>query len=138
MSVSGISVVPTNYYQPSGSPSQFQQEFGELVSSLNSGSLSGAQQAYSSLSQLHGSGQGPSANPNSPFSQALSQIGQDLQSGNLTAAQQTLSSLQQARGGHHHHGHHSGGDSSTTSASTATSSSGSATSSTTNTLNITA
>jgi hypothetical protein len=71
-----------------------QQSFAALVSSLNSGDLSDAQQAYSSLSQLQ-----RFANPNRPFGQAMSQIGQALQNGDLPAAQQALSSLQLARGG---------------------------------------
>jgi hypothetical protein len=76
-----------------------QQSFRELVSFLNSCDLSGAQKAYSSLSQLQSGGQGRFANPNGPFSRALSEIGQALQNGNLTGAQQALSSLQHARGG---------------------------------------
>jgi hypothetical protein len=70
------------------------QSLVALVSSLKSGDLSGAQQAYASLSQLQTNG---SANPNG-FAQALSQIGQALQSGDLAGAQQALSSLQRPRG----------------------------------------
>ena len=70
------------------------QSFVALVSSLNSGDLSGAQQAYSGLSQLQ-----RFANPNGPFAQAMSQIGQALQSGDLIAAQQAMSSLQRTRNG---------------------------------------
>src|SRR5215475_5119118 len=69
-----------------------QQSLAALVTSLNSGDLSGAQQAYSSLSQLQ-----RFANPNRPFGQAMSQIGQALQNGDLPAAQQALSSLQLTR-----------------------------------------
>ncbi len=69
-----------------------QQSFVALVNSLNSGDLPGAQQAYSSLSQLQ-----RFANPNGPFAQAMGEIGQALQSGDLTAAQQALSSLQRGR-----------------------------------------
>jgi hypothetical protein len=68
-----------------------QQSFVALVSSLNSGDLSGAQQAYSSLSELQ-----RFANPNGQFAQAMSQIGEALQGGDLTGAQQALSSLQRA------------------------------------------
>jgi hypothetical protein len=71
------------------------QSFVALVSSLKSGDLSGARQAYSSLSQLQTGG---SANPNGVFAQAMSQIGQALQSGDLAGAQQALSSLQRVRG----------------------------------------
>ena len=68
------------------------QSFLALANSLNSGDLSGAQQAYSSLSQLQ-----RFANANGPFAQAMGQIGQALQSGDLAAAQQALSSLQRGR-----------------------------------------
>src|SRR5215470_14420976 len=120
MSISGISSASASAYQSSGGPSEFQQDLRALVSSLKSGDLSGAQQAYAALSKLQANGQGPPAN--SPFSQALNQIGESLQNNNLSGAQQALSSLQQARGGHHHGGHHGGGASTTTPASTATSS----------------
>jgi hypothetical protein len=69
-----------------------QQSFAALVNSLNSGDLSGAQQAYGSLSQLQSA-----ANPNGQFAQAMQQIGQALQGGDLTGAQQALSSLQRGR-----------------------------------------
>jgi hypothetical protein len=71
------------------------QSFVALVSSLNAGDLSGAQQAYLSLSQLQTNG---AANPNGVFAQAMSQIGQALQSGDLAGAQQALSSLPRGRG----------------------------------------
>jgi hypothetical protein len=71
------------------------QSFVALISSLKAGDLPGAQQAYSSLSQLQTGG---SANPNGVFAQAMSQIGQALQSGDLAGAQQALSSLQRAPG----------------------------------------
>jgi hypothetical protein len=69
-----------------------QQSFVALVSSLNSGDLAGAQQAYSSLNQLQ-----RFANPNGQFAQAMSEIGQALQGGDLTGAQQALPSLQRVR-----------------------------------------
>ncbi len=65
-----------------------QQSFVALASSLNAGDLSGAQQAYSSLSQFQ-----EFVDPNGPLARAISQIGQALQSGDLTAAQKALSSL---------------------------------------------
>jgi hypothetical protein len=68
------------------------QAFVALANSLNSGDLSAAQQAYSSLSQLQ-----RLANPNGQFRQAMNQIGQALQGGDLTAAQQALSSLERGR-----------------------------------------
>jgi hypothetical protein len=69
-----------------------QRSFVALVDSLKSGDLSGAQQAYSSLSQLQ-----RFANPNGQFAQVMSQIGQALQGGDVTGAQQALSSLQRGR-----------------------------------------
>lgn len=71
------------------------QSFVALLDALKSGDLSGAQQAYSSLSQLQTNGP---ANANGAFAQAMSQIGQALQSGDLAGAQQALSSLQRPRG----------------------------------------
>jgi hypothetical protein len=68
------------------------QSFVALANSLNSGDLSGAQQAYSSLSQTQ-----RFANPNGPFAQAMGQIGEALQGGDLAAAQRALSSLQRGR-----------------------------------------
>jgi hypothetical protein len=71
------------------------QSLVALVSSLRAGDLSGAQQAYSSLSQLETGG---SANRNGASAQAMSQIGQALASGDLAGAQQALSSLPRVRG----------------------------------------
>jgi hypothetical protein len=70
-----------------------------LVSALSSDDLSGAQQAYSALSQLQGGGQAQLANANGPFAQAMSRVGQALESGDLTGAQQALASLQRGRRG---------------------------------------
>ena len=69
-----------------------QQSFVALAYSLNSGDLSGAQQAYSSLMQLQ-----RFANPNGQFAQAMSEVGQALQGGDLTGAQQAFASLQRGR-----------------------------------------
>jgi hypothetical protein len=76
-----------------------QQSVAALVSSLNSGDLSGAQQAYLSLSQLQNSSQVQFPNRNGPFTQAMTQIGQALQNGDLAGAQQALSSVQRGRRG---------------------------------------
>ncbi len=83
---------------------QDRQAFNQLTNALQSGDLTAAQNAYSTLASS------PMAQGNSPFAQAIQQIGQDLQSGDASAladAQKVLSSLQQARGHHHHH--HGGG-----------------------------
>jgi hypothetical protein len=111
VSISGISTFSPASSQTPDTQAAFRQQFNQLVGALQSGSLSDAQQAYATLSQLQSSGQGPSANSNSPLSQTLNQIGQDLQNGDLSGAQNALSSLQQSQGGHHHH-HHGGGGSS--------------------------
>jgi outer membrane protein assembly factor BamD (BamD/ComL family) len=117
VAISSISGCTTNPFQSQTNQANFRQTFNQLVSALNSGDLSTAQQAFSALSQLQSNGQGPSANSNSPLAKALSQIGQALQSGDLAGAQQALSTLQQAHQGHHHghHGHHGGDGSSTSS-----------------------
>jgi hypothetical protein len=73
------------------------QIFAALAASLNSGDLSAAQQAYSSLSQLQSGDQARFANPNGPFAQAMGRIGEALQSGDLMGAQQALASLQRGR-----------------------------------------
>jgi hypothetical protein len=106
MTVSGISSSPAKNYQ-NNPVNDFRQTFADLVKSIKSGDLQGAQQDYASLTQLQNNGQGPPANSNSPLNQALSQIGQALQNGDISGAQQVLSTLaQQAQGTHHHHHHH--------------------------------
>ena len=119
MAVSGIS--PSSQLPPQSaqsSQSDPQQLFSQLASAISSGNLTGAQQAYTQLTQSLGS----NVNPNSPVGQALNQIGQELQSGSISGAQQALTSLQQqlqagqtgqASKGHHHHGGggHRGGSS---------------------------
>ncbi len=106
MAISGVSLgAPTSFQNPNDP----RQQFIQLAKAINSGDLTGAQQAYAVLSQTLGSNaDNPSASSNDPVSQALAAIGQALQSGDIGAAQQALSSLQQAqgaRGHHHHHGH---------------------------------
>ena len=82
---------------PTGQPSTFRQDFQNLVAAIKSGDLTGAQTAYTALSQLQPAGTSGHANS---FQQALTQIGNDLQAGNMQGAQQTLGSLPQ---------HHQGG-----------------------------
>lgn len=122
MSISSVSGLSANSTQATSNQANFRQTFTDLVGALNSGNLSDAQQAYSVLSQLQNSGQGPSPNSSTPLAQALNQIGQDLKNGDVTGARQTLASLQQAQGGHHHHhGHHAhGADASSSSQTTPT------------------
>jgi hypothetical protein len=138
MAISGVSLAsPTNVQNPADP----RQQLLALAKAINSGNLTGAQQAFAQLSQTLGgnsTGSGSSGSntntktntntnkPNDPFSQALDAIGQALQSGDISGAQQALASLQQqAQSGraHHHHGGHRGGGGSNggTNASTATS-----------------
>jgi hypothetical protein len=130
MAISGVSLAsPTNFQNPADP----RQQLLALAKAINSGNLTGAQQAFAQLSQTLGgnsNGGGGSNtntnNPNDPFSQALDAIGQALQSGDISGAQQALASLQQqAQSGraHHHHGGHRGGAGANggTNASTATS-----------------
>src|ERR1039457_6584803 len=113
------------------------QAFGQLTSAIQSGDLSAAQSAYTTLTQ---------AQPNQgsgPFSQALSQIGDALQSDDIGKAQQALAALQQQmqtmKGAHHHHGHHhGGGGDKSQSASASPSSSSDPTTASTNLVDVTA
>jgi hypothetical protein len=105
MSVSSISQNNPQQYL------QIRNDFQTLAQALQSGNLSAAQSAYSSLQDQQNGTQAPGGN--SAISSAFSSLGQALQSGNLSAAQQAFSSIQtaaqsaqQAHGG----GHHGGGD----------------------------
>jgi hypothetical protein len=128
MSVSGISSYSNNYHASNaqGASSQRGSDFKNLVQSLKSGDLSGAQQAYAALAQALPANASSSSNGQAgTFSTDLQAIGKALQSGDLSGAQQALSKLQQdgkaiqqAHGAHHHH--HAGSAASTASATTAT------------------
>jgi len=95
---------------------QRQQDFQSLASSLQSGDLSGAQQAYSDLQALDSANiTSTSSTSSSNLQQDFTKLGQDLQAGNLTQAQQDFTQLKtdsqtvlSKNGGavHHHHGHH--------------------------------
>ena len=102
--------------QPSGQQSGFGQDFQQLVQAIQSGDLTAAQQAFTTLNQLiegnssqSGATDGSAAtgSQTSPFLQALNQIGSDLQSGDITDAQTALTSLTQQMQSHQHH--HQGG-----------------------------
>jgi len=87
--------------------STFQQDrkaFGQLVSALQSGDQSAAQDAYNTLASS------PLAQGNSPLAQTLQQIGQDLQNGDTQGALKALTSLQQQQAHGHHHHHHGGSE----------------------------
>jgi hypothetical protein len=101
------------------------QEFKALADDLQSGDLSGAQKALSSLQQLlpdftpatAGLTQSSDATTSSgtgsdisPITTNLTALGQALQSGDLSGAQNDFQKLMQALqsigAGHHHHHHH--------------------------------
>ncbi len=71
---------------------QRQQNFKALGSSLQSGDLAGAQQAFATIMANNPAA---ASNPNSP----LAQIGQALQSGNLAGAQQAAQAWRGLHGG---------------------------------------
>jgi hypothetical protein len=81
---------------------QFKQDFKQLASSLQSGDLTGAQQAYAALQQLQQSNQsgGQSSNgqqassTNNPIQNDFAALGSALQSGDLSSAQSAFSQLQ--------------------------------------------
>jgi hypothetical protein len=98
MAVSIIESPSANAYPPTAAE-VFRQQFTQLVQSLQSGDLSGAQQAYASLGQKHNG-------VNDPYAEVLSQIGQALLSGDLSGAQQALAPLEQQFGSQAHGAHH--------------------------------
>jgi hypothetical protein len=75
---------------------QFQQEFQQLGSDLQTGSQSAIKQDYAALQALvpQGSAASPTASSN-PIIQSFHQLGQDLQAGNASAAKQDYSTLKQ-------------------------------------------
>ena len=125
MAVSGISSssIPSTQATNQQNPPQL---FVQLIKSIQSGDLSGAQQAYSSLSQSQGSNAG---DPNDPFAQAMNQIGKSLKSGDIGGAQQALATLQHELEGKHqtHHHHRHGGGSPPPAPTTVTATDGSST-----------
>lgn len=91
---------------------KFQQEFQQLGSDLQNGTLSAARQDFSRLRGLVG--QGSSSSPtssststSSPVVQSFKQLGQDLQSGSVSAARRDYATLKQdfqkIAQSHHHH-----------------------------------
>ena len=105
MSISPVS--SSAAYQPA-QPGDARQDFLQLIKSIKSGDLTGAQQAYDAFTQSQAAS-GAQPDPNSPFAKALSQIGAALKSGNIDQAQQALAGLQNQIRGSHHHRHHGGG-----------------------------
>ncbi len=111
-----MSISPTAAatYPTSGSYVNWKNGLDQLVQAVQSGNVTASQQAYATLSQQLGSGNGSASNGQSnPSAQALNQIGTALQSGDIGGAQQALSALQQqlqARPHHHRQHSHGGGN----------------------------
>ena len=108
MSVSGVSSTEGSYQtnQQTGWQ-QVVNDFNQLGQALQSGSLTGAQQAFTTLQQdMQSVSQSQSSQGQSTQQQsALNQLGQALQSGDLSGAQQAFAALKTSQ----HHHHHSGG-----------------------------
>lgn len=122
MSISSISSSAPVYQPPQQDP--VSQNFQQLAQALQSGDLSSAQAAYTTLTQnLPNKTADGASSQNTPFQQGLAAIGTALQSGNLSGAQQALQTLQsQMKGAHHGHHHHHSQSQATGSASSPTSS----------------
>ena len=115
-----ISAISSSGASPISNFQTFRQDFSQLVSALQSGDLSDAQNAYATLSSS------PLAQGNGPFAQAIQQIGNYLQQGDLADAQKAMTALQQQMQAHgHHHHHHGGGLQGASDASSASSTNGS-------------
>ncbi len=108
---------------PKTQPDQLHSDFASLLSAVQSGDMSSAQQALTAVqsdvsaadatyspSSQSGSSQPPSA---------LQSLFNAVQSGDATGAQQALTQLKSGHGHHHHH-HASGGTNDQTSTSTTT------------------
>ena len=119
MDISAVSS-STAAYQPNTQNAQ-RQNFQQLMQSLQSGDLSGAQAAYATLTQ---NAPAPGAATNNPIQQAISTIGSALQSGDLAGAQKAMQSLQQTMKSHHGHHHHKASSSQDQSSTSAQSSTG--------------
>ena len=104
MSTNSISSVTPPYPPPAQNGAQ--QDFQALAQAVQAGNLSGAQQAYATLTQSMPQS-GASANGAvNPFQQAIASIGGALQSGDVSGAQQGLQTMQQGMKSHHGHRHH--------------------------------
>jgi outer membrane protein assembly factor BamD (BamD/ComL family) len=144
----------TSTTTPTESPvQQVQQDYLQLANALQSGSLTGAQSAFTALEQALQTQSGTSttaaatsATSNDPIANDLSSLSQALTSGNLTQAQSAFSQLQtdiqaaqqsgasqaqnatqpqkfQTDESHRHHHHHGGDDGGSSSQSSSSTSS---------------
>jgi len=133
MSVQGVSGTTNPYLSNvQGGYSGAGSAFKNLVSALQSGDLTGAQNAYSALQsvfQANGVAQRTSSTSSngeqSQVSTDFAALGKALQSGNISAAQDAMKKLaqdmQSSRRAHHHHHHHGTRAASDTTASSSTS-----------------
>jgi hypothetical protein len=112
MSFSGIGA--TQSANAAGAASAYKQsasDFKALAQALQSGDLSGAQQAFAALQQDSPwvsravAGATPSGATSDGSASPLQALGKALQSGDIAGAQQAFAAVQQARGGHHGHHH---------------------------------
>jgi hypothetical protein len=96
MSISALSSNLVNDLSQQQNPfRQIRQDFNQLASALQSGDLSGAQSAFSSLQQLlQGRQSNASSNGPSTIQTDFASLGQALQSGDLNQAQNVFSQLQ--------------------------------------------
>lgn len=109
MSIEAISSSGGAYAATGLQPSQFKQikqDFNDLATALQSGDLSGAQQAFASLQQDSPQLARGLNNATDPMGKALGNLASALKSGDLSGAQKAFAALQQVaqgvRHGHHH------------------------------------
>ncbi len=139
MNVSNVSSTVNPYSNAVQNPwSQRIQDFQALQSALQSGNLSGAQQALAAFQQdqpksSQAVSNSSASSQTSPVAKDLQALQSALQSGNLSGAQQAFASFKQdvqSAGGAHRAHHHHGGHHATTGTQPAEDTSTSATSST--------
>ncbi len=102
MSISPLSTSLLSDLSPQHRQNPFQeikQDFSQLAGALQSGNLTDAQSAYSSIQQLLANYEGSSnggtnSSTSSPIQNDFAALGQALQSGDLTQAQSAFSQLQ--------------------------------------------
>ena len=126
MSISGIASDPTVNQNYASNPfQQVKKDFAALKSSLASGDVDAAQNAFATLTQdlqSIGKTQGAQQSGTGGPPDNLAAIGDALQKGDITGAQNALQTLQkdmqqtrqmqagnQTKGAHHHHHHHHSG-----------------------------
>lgn len=129
MSAAGISSTSLSQSSLFATFQQRRTDFQQLSQSLQNGDLSGAQAAYTDLTNLSKNSSSTAANSNSQISQDFVAIGTALQNGDLAGAQQAFATFQsdvkaafqqrfqnfqsqqaqqsQQSVHHHHHHHHS-------------------------------